>query len=156
MFRALVLLLILPMLLMPPGMCICQFVPIGNVSAASVPAPPDRHPSVGHDSDPRPDCTCDSCCRARAAAVPERGDDQPTQPPSDPGPGKHLPGCPAAVGDVPLNAAVPPIKAQADLVATANFFTPITETLVSRDRTQPVPSRTSSPPLFISHCTLLI
>jgi hypothetical protein len=57
---------------------------------------------------------------------------------------------------VPLNAAVPPIKAQADLVATANFFTPITETLVSRDRTQPVPSRTSSPPLFISHCTLLI
>jgi hypothetical protein len=27
--RALALLLTLPMLLMPPGMCICQFVPIG-------------------------------------------------------------------------------------------------------------------------------
>ncbi len=161
MFRALVLLLMLPPMLMPPGMCICQFVPIGKVPVAPVSALPDRQSSVGHASNPRPDCTCDSCRHSRtASAVPEGGNDQPTQPPtggpSGPGPGKHWPGCPAAVGDVPLNAAVPHVKTQADLVATTNFFTPITETLVSRDRTQPVPSPTSSPPLFISHCTLLI
>lgn len=160
MIRALVLLLILPMLLLPPGMCICQFVPIGNAPAAPVPASPDRQPSVGPASNLQPDRACDSCCRTRTAAVPECGDDWPTQPPAErpsaPGPGKHWPGCPAAIGDLPLNAAVPPVKVQADLVATASFFTPITETVVSPDRTAPLPPPASSPPLFISHCALLI
>lgn len=154
------LLLILPMLLMPPGMCICQFVPIGNASAGPVPASPDREPSVGYAADTRSDCACRSCQRAgTASAVPERGDDRPTQPvggPSDPWPGKHWPGCPAAVVDMPLNAAIPPVKVQTDLVAAATFFTPTTETVVSPDRAAPLPSPTGSPPLFISHCALLI
>lgn len=160
MFRALVLLLILPMLLMPPGVCICQFVSIGNATAAPVPTSPSHNPPVGQASDPLPGCTCDSCRRARtASAVPEGVDDQPTQlpeQPSAPGSGKHWPGCPAAVGDLPLNAAAPPVKVQADFVVAASFFTPITETVVSPHRAAPFLSPTSSPPLFISHCTLLI
>ena len=161
MFRVLVLLLILPPMLMPPGMCICQFVQIGNVPAAPVSALPDRQSSVGHASSPRPDCACDSCRRARtASAGPGRGDDQPTQPPSErpsgPWPGKHWPGCPAAVGDVPLNVAVPTITAQADLTTAAGFFTPIAETVVSSGCVAPVLPPAASPPLFISHCALLI
>jgi hypothetical protein len=156
--RTLVLLLILPMLLMPPGMCICPFVPIGNATAASIPAPPDRERSVGRAPSPQQDRACDSCCRARTSAVPQRGDDQPTLPQSErpSTPGKHLPGCPAAVGDLPLNVAVPPVKVQADFAAPDNFSTPVCETAAPSDCTRPVPTPTGSPPLFISHCTLLI
>lgn len=156
MFRALVLLLILPTLLMPPGMCICQFVPIGEVPAAPT-SLSHRHPSVGHAADPRPDCTCDSCRRSRTAdTAPERKDDQPTRTPSGPGPGKHWPDCPAAVRDVPLNVAVPTVTVQADVVATISFLTPIVEAVASPDHAARVSPPVVSPPLFISHCALLI
>jgi hypothetical protein len=157
MFRVLVLLLILPLLLMPPGVCVCQFFPIGN--AAASPAARDRNPSVGCASDPFPDCTCDSCHARAASAAPEGVDDQPArQPEQRParGHGEHWPGCPAAVGNLPIGAAVPPVKVQADFVVAASFFTPITVTAVSPGRAATVPPRTGSPPLFISFCTLLI
>lgn len=155
MFRALVLLLLLPLLLLPPGMCICQFVPIGKASPVPTSAP---RATVGQAAEPRPDCTCDSCHRSQAAAAPERGDDRPTQPPGGPAPvpAKHWPGCPAAIGDMPLNMAVPPVKVQVDLTATADFLTTVAEAVVSLDRTTPVSPPVGTPPLFISHCALLI
>lgn len=155
MFRALVLLLILPPLLIPPGMCICQFVPIGKASAAPTPSP---HASVGQAAGPRSDCTCDSCRRSRTAAVPERGDDRPTPPPGGPVPvpGKHWPGCPAVGGLAPLSTVVLPAPVQADLVLAPDFYTPIAESDIPLDRTAPASPPFSSPPLFISHCALLI
>lgn len=150
---------LLPML-MPPGMCICQFVPIENVSATPLAASPDRRGSVPHATDPRPDCNCNSCRHARAATVaPERGDGQPAWPPggapSAPGSGKHWPGCLAAMGDVPLATTVVPVAVQADVAATS-FLTPVAAAVVSPDRVAPAPPPTASLPLFISHCALLI
>jgi hypothetical protein len=161
MFRALVLLLILPPMLLPPGMCVCQFIPVGKASTAPVSAPPSRQTSLGHNTDPQPDCTCDSCRHARTApTVPEGENEQairtPADGPSNPGPGKHLPCCPAAVVDVPLNVAVITVTTQVDLVVTAGFFTPVAETVVSPGRVAPVPPPVGSPALFISHCALLI
>lgn len=158
MLRALVLLLMLPPMLMPPGMCICQFVPVGTASNP-LPASSSRELSASHDASPRADCTCASCRSQTGSALPTGSDNQPTQSddgPSRPGPGKHWPGCPAAADAAPFNMVVPAVTVQADLVAAAGFFTPVEVAVVSPVRPTPVPSPAHSPPLFISHCTLLI
>jgi hypothetical protein len=157
MFRVLVLILMLPPMLMPPGMCICQFAPLGKASDAPLSASPGRPHAVGNSTDPRPDCTCDSCRRARTtAAVPEGRDDQPAGGPSAPGPGKHWPGCPAATGDAPLTTAIPTLTVQVDLSPAADTCIPVVIAVVQSGRAAPVPSPVISPPLFITHCTLLI
>jgi hypothetical protein len=51
---------------------------------------------------------------------------------------------------------VPTVTVQADLVAAAGFFTPVEVAVVSPVRATPIPAPAYSPPLFISHCTLLI
>lgn len=155
MIRALVLLLILPTLLMPPGMCICRLMPAA--SATPTPAFPSGKTTASHAADPRPDCSCDSC-RARAAALAHSGSGtEPTSPsPSDSGPAKHSPGCPAAADAAPLGLLLPTTTVQVDFVATSGLFTTISELVVSTVRVAPVPKLDCSPPLFISHCTLLI
>lgn len=158
MLRALVLLLMLPPMLMPPGMCICQFVPTGTASAPPS-ASPVRELSASHDTNPRADCTCASCRSQAGAALPADSDNQPS--PGDDGPsrhepGKHWPGCPAAADATPFNMVVPTVTVQADLVAAAGFFTPVVVAVVSPVRATPIPAPAYSPPLFISHCTLLI
>lgn len=152
MFRALVLLLILPPLLMPPSMCICQFVPVGKASPA-----PERRSVASHATSPRPDCNCYSC---RSQAATEHGKDDPTQKPTEepfgPEPGKHWPGCPAAVGSIPLSTTLPTVTTQVDLGAMITLFCPAPETIALARRAAPVSRPAVSPPLFISHCTLLI
>lgn len=159
MFRALVLLLILPQMLMPPGTCICQFVSIGEASG-SIPASTSPQPSPGRATGHRLDSPCDACHCSQSAALPERCDDQPSHAPDDgpssPVPGKHWPGCPAVFGVAPFNMAVPTVEVQADFVATSGFCAPIAETVVPLDRAAPVSPSFGSPPLFISHCSLLI
>lgn len=49
MLRAMVLFLMLPPMLMPPGMCICQFVPDATASAR-LSASRDRELSASHDA----------------------------------------------------------------------------------------------------------
>lgn len=158
MLRALVLLLMLPPMLLPPGMCVCQFVPVGTVPAP-LSASRDRELSASHDANPRADCTCASC-RSRAGAAPSEGGDNAPTPrddgPSRPEPGKHWPGCPAAADATPFNMVVPTVTVQADLAAATGFFTPVEVAVVPPVRATPVPAPAYSPPLFISHCTLLI
>lgn len=154
MLRVLVLTLILPQTLLPQGMCICQFVTTGTPSAARQSRSPGRELAASHAATPRPDCSCDSC-RSRPVLVDDRPAPHPGDAPSGPGPGKHLPGCPAAVGDAPLGPTVPSVTVPPDLVVTAHFFAPTAKAVVSPVR---VPSVTPSgtQPLYISHCTLLI
>lgn len=157
MVRVLVLLLIQPAMLMPPGMCICQFFPIGKVTYASA----NLQRPVGQADHHQSDCSCESCAFAKTTSVPECGDDRPNhhappQQPSAPSPGKHCPGCPAAVGESPLTFAVPTVTVQADLIAVATFYSPRTESVVPRERVAPPSPTPASPPLFISYCSLLI
>jgi hypothetical protein len=51
---------------------------------------------------------------------------------------------------------VPTVTVQTDLVAAAGFFMPVEVAVVSPVRVTPIPAPAYSPPLFISHCTLLI
>lgn len=152
MFRSLVTLLVALPMLMPPGMCICQFAPTGKVSAS----PPSwaGQRQTDHTTDSRVDCRCDSC-RERAAAT---GEDRPASPDEAPvGPGKHAPGCPAAYGDVPTKmAASTTVTIHLDAHPQC-FFSLVAEpaALVGRGR-EGVSRPAVSPPFFISHCTLLI
>ena len=159
MFRALVLFLILPPLLMPPGMCICQLVPTTSASTTP-PSAPAEQPTASHAASPRPDCTCYSCRSQAASGAPEHGDrhlaQTPTEEPFGPEPGKHWPGCPAAVGSAPLVVVLPTVTTPVDLAAITTSFAPAAETVVSAIRAVPVSAPAVSPPLFISHCTLLI
>ena len=147
MLRALVLLTMLPPMLMPLG-----------TASAPLPTSLTREFSAAHDASPRADCTCASC-RPATAALPIGSDSQPSPSddgPSRPGPGEHWPGCPAAADAVPFNVVVPTVTVQAELVAAAGFFTPVEVAVGSPVRATSVPSPAHSPPLFISHCTLVI
>ena len=157
--QALVLLLVLPSLLMPPRMCICQFASLGIGAAESRSASPDRPLMLAHSDNHRTECACESC-RTRAAAAFQEGHNgqpsrRPADAPADPGPAKHWPGCPAAAGVGPLKMILPAVTALDD-AATTTFCTPNAVTAVSTVRAAPVTSRAVLPALFISHCSLLI
>ena len=151
MARAFVLLLILPTLLMPPGVCICRIVPLAGEPVA--PLSP-RHAALSHAVSPRPDCSCNSCRTRTAAACGQEDQTPPDRGPA--GPRDHWPGCPAAVGAVPLSMVVPTAAVTPEFPATVGFFTPVVEAVAFPARVTAAPSPAASPPLFISFCTLLI
>ncbi len=152
MARVLVLLLILPPLLMPPGMCICQFTPVANASPVST-IPAERRSAASHTQSPKKDCACDSC-RSRGAVA---GHDN-ELPPREPvrGPTEHWPGCPAAADSLPLSLVLPTLTLEADFTFASEFVTATGEVANPVARILPLPPQTASPPLFISHCSLLI
>lgn len=160
MVRSLVLLLILPRLLLPPGMCLCQFVAVGKASATPSSSPPSRDvPSASHAATARPGCPCDSCRPRTPSADLGLDDDLPAKPadePAAPGSGKHWPGCPlAAVGAELPNLVMPTVSVDVDHVS-ADCNTSLAVLVVPPLRAVPASAPAVSPPLYISHCSLLI
>lgn len=159
MSRELVLLLTLPALLTPQGMCVCQFVPIALTAAASRSAPTPDGFSADHAANAHPDCVCEAC-RSRATAdsggngrhrsSPDGGPNAPVPP------GKHWPGCPAAADAVPLAVTAPAVAVPTDFLAAADQLSPLAEAIPSNFRVSPRPAPAAPRPLFISHCALLI
>ena len=150
MLNALVLLLTLPALLMPPGMCVCRLTPVSQTHAP-VPSPTPGGPlELAHAANPRPDCSCESC-RSRS----EPSDDPQSPTPEPCGPAEHAPGCPAAAGAAPLSLVVPAVTVTVDL--TAFELTPLLlEPVAPPTRVRSAPSLAALRPLFLSHCALLI
>lgn len=157
MLRSVVTFLVAVPMLMPPGMCICQFAPTGKASAVTRSEVGQQR--VGHTADSRTDCRCDSCReRAAAAGLPTGGEDGPSSSDEAPfGPGKHAPGCPAALGDVPTKMAASTVTIHLDTNPVGCFVPPVVEPTASVGRGRVCVSHpAASPPLFISHCSLLI
>lgn len=153
------LLALLPML-MPPGMCVCQFLPAERAHASLAPVSPALPPVPVH-ADARRDCSCDSCRERAATNVRDEAAGRRTppahDPPSRPGPVEHWPGCPAAIGAAPLTVALPSVTIHIHVDAPAPFTTPQVEPVSTHDRPLTrVMSPHASPPLFLSHCALLI
>ncbi len=160
-------------LLMPEGMCWCQLLPRrvaglpptgpSAAVAQSTPAGPDASEEVSR-------CSCKRHRKGRTASddsvssgefgapchcpsCPDRKQDQHL-----PGPSGHLPGCPA-VHSVPVvlagaetaGGAVQPllVSAFADVLPAAVPASP-------RRQATPAVPHLPSPPLFLSHCALLI
>jgi len=147
MFRLVLTLLIALPMLVPPGMCICQFAPVGSASAGTSYQLEVRH-AAG-----RSDCRCESCS-GRVADDHGRKvkpSDSPVVPKHD----DHAPHCPAALGDLPTKMAVPALVIHLD--TDVGFVSAVVERNVFRAQDRDIVSHVStSPPLFISHCTLVI
>jgi hypothetical protein len=154
MFRAVVTVLVAVPMLMPPGMCLCQFAPAGTTAAGTRSAAA-RTSVPGHSPGDGRDCRCDSC---RGQALTLGGQESaPAGPPTHPEPGKHAPGCPASLGDTPTKMASPALALHLDANPAPGFVSAVVETRRARGRDRDAASHAdSSPPLFLSHCSLLI
>jgi hypothetical protein len=147
MFRLLLTILIALPMLMPPGMCVCQFAPIASNEAVTRFEMEERHVAG------RTDCHCASCLGRAVDDVGRKAMpyDSPVAPKHD----DHSPHCPAALGDLPTKMAVPAITIHLD--TDVGFISAVVEGVAIRARTIDVVNKTESfPPLFISHCTLVI
>lgn len=162
MFRVLLTSLVgLPML-MPPGMCLCQFLPCGRASAAGSGQTSAGEAAASPGVESAPSCGCRN----------QRGNsEQAKQEPGKPGgwenlpagdscpvplPGGHAPGCPAACSSAAEKVALPGFQIQI-LAAPALSFVGIAA--VNDKANVPaygLPAHVHSPPLFLAHCTLLI
>ena len=147
MFRSVLTILVALPMLVPPGMCVCQFAPVGSESAGTSFQLEVRH-TAG-----RSDCHCESC---RVRVADDRGREaKPSDAPVAPGHGDHAPHCPAALGDLPTKMAVPAFAIHLD--ADVGFVSAVVEPIVIRARVRDsVHLVMTSPPLFISHCALVI
>ena len=157
MLRAVLTFLIAVPMLMPPGMCICQFASAGSACSPSAPLTAPLHDG-GHPASV--DCCCDSC-RERAGAISavsqEEEKPRPPDRPASPHPGKHAPGCPAALGDIPNKMATAAVMLHLDASPAVGFVSAVVPATAPRSRDRDIENfAVVSPPLFISHCALLI
>jgi hypothetical protein len=154
MLRAVITFLIAVPMLMPPGMCICQLAPAGQVSGAKPVF--ERQETVSHSVAARGTCRCESC-REQQAPGSDGRKQTPTGSPAQPEPGKHAPGCPALLGDMPTKMAATALTLLLDASPVSAFVSAIVETDSLRWRDRDTTAVTASPPpLFLAYCSLLI
>lgn len=143
--RTLLLILVAPVLLMPPGMCICQFVPCGEVGRGD--------PVASGESEAASVCTCSHTDGGANAELPcgcPAGGGKPR-----PLPGKPWPDCPVVTGTAPDKFTTPsPVLLALDPAAVVLWVVEVP--VVPAGRTHQVSPRLASPPLFISQCSLVI
>jgi len=132
-------------LLQPTGLCVCK---------ADGPArPPVEHRPVAaetHAPAVAKRAGCCSRCHAPAAANPP----SPCPPADD---GSHMPGCPASAGADALKW-IEPATALVDLLPASDLISlPAVEVVAPVFRvTHSTTVRHPSPPLYLSHCSLVI
>ena len=140
-FRALVFLLAGWPLLVPPGLCICQFIRGTEIA----PRLSDRSCAGGHD-DCCPDADCDG---ATTHGVPCGNDRTPTDE-------QHPPGCPAnkKVDHSRLLERPQPLASASLLTRPLSYFLDLS----SGQRLDAVrfPAHASHQPIYLAFCTLLI
>lgn len=140
-------------LLQPAGYCVCKADGFGGSSPVrgSVEVqPPD------HAAGKKAGCTCSDCTspgKSRITTTPTA----PT-PPAGPTPVKdHLPGCPASPGADSLKWVDPTPQVVTVLALPALVCLPaFNPALTAAAPTFPVVRWWSSPPLYLSHCSLVI
>ncbi len=158
MLRGLVTLLVSLQLLMPPGMCICQFAPHANeVSVATL---RDGQNAAHHTTEELRSCRCTACLSQvthdRGTAPSELAQKPFQEEQNTPKPANHFPGCPAELGDMPTKMAVSNVILELDdfeAVSLVDRWIATDPVGREKDRLNFTPH---SPPFFISHCTLLI
>ena len=140
-------------LLQPPGVCVCK---AGGVDG---PSPVQESVEVqpqGHSAGNRTGCTCSECApvvKGRTAATLT-----PSSPPASPSPADdHLPGCPASPGADSLKWVDPSPHLVTVLALPVLVTLTITEPVLTVQPVVPASARwSSSPPLYLSHCSLVI
>ena len=141
MTRVLVLLLVVPSLLMPPGMCVCQCF-----RGVSQPSTTVKHVVATHHT---PVCTCESCRESREVESPQH------RLPGKPAPTDHLPGCPAALDAAQVAAVVPALAVVSCDLPLAPFDRPTLEPSGRLSRPTDAPAA-PFPSRALAHRVLLI
>lgn len=159
--RTLLLLLIAPVMLMPPGMCICQFVPCGWEMGTGR---GDLSASLRSSSQTTTTVTC-TCDKRRSGSQDHRSSGVSTSQDREtasggekpcPCPGKPWPGCPAVTGEDQAKVAPPPSAVLSSLDLACEFVQFVEVPAVPVARVDFKSLHPASSPLFICHCTLLI
>lgn len=154
MVRAAVLLLMLPSLLMPPGVCICQFVALRESPASSspvaLPAPSD------HSKRARSECSCTACRSHLDTDQVDLGNGLARGEPSPIEEHGHWPGCPAAINAVAHSLPLPVTTVPADVCSPPAVFTGVEPALIQPILMKDQTATAYSPPLFLANCSLLI
>lgn len=134
-------------LLMPPGMCLCQFVTCAQTES------PDA--TVALDAD--------DCCSHSHSSKPNdepSGNDDGQQPPSKPAPHQHAPDCPALTDGVTGKTVIVSAADLSSLTLLPAPFDPFAPMAspdsASRRQQDPFAAASTLPPLYLSHCALLI
>ena len=137
----------LPML-MPPGMCVCQFMPCNNASNGYV------RTSYVSTGDPDKCCKCSSRSDRAGLVAPIGG----TVAKSSPGqlPHEHAPSCPAALGATPNKISPAPFVMPPSLDLAVSYFWVEIQTISSRGQQDEALVQGSPPPLFLAHCSFLL
>lgn len=137
-------------LLLPPGYCVCEAGDTGcmqpsRAKVAGTITPPPSHKTEG--------------CSHRHVAQTVSGTalgDQPPQGPAAPIPNDHSPGCPAASPAVErLQWSDPTPGVTAALLPVA-FVALEPAPVAARPADRPCTRRHAAPPLYLSHCSLVI
>lgn len=156
MFRTLVTALVSLQLLMPPGMCICQAAPLRSALASKSVASPEMGLVSAAPGTHRASCQCESC-RTPSDRTDRNESPESERTPNPPSPGKHAPGCPASLGDMPNKLLAPSAEAPTNVAQAFCDLLPPASFSISVATLRDCPNDTAkSPPLFISHCALLI
>jgi hypothetical protein len=146
--------------LLPPGMCLCQFVPSAT-HRQELRTPPAIPPATATHTD-------DSCCSCPACRPMARTDAPPPGEQTTPdleAPHEHHPlptpaapcsGCPVVAAGPLARAVILDAPEQAPLANAVHFVAPLVEVVSARaDRPYLTPIPAASP-LFVSHCAFLI
>lgn len=141
-------------LLQPTGFCICKFAVNRGGSTRQATFSTHAGPSVASP--------CTACCNtsrcpehASQAAAPQAGrTSQSSQPaPTDE---RHMPGCPASNTAEASKWVEPTPPLPADLPPSEPVAFPHFKVVAVTLLTTPPPYRSSAPPLYLSHCSLVI
>lgn len=158
MLRGFVTLFVSLQLLMPSGMCICQFAPVANafiVASLRSGENANHHVSVAQNNCRCPVCLGDeSSERVSTSTSPTSKSSQ--ESPFIPRPAKHYPGCPAELGDMPTKIAVPTVTLEFDDFEPVRVLDWSIGSLHTSPKKYRLAFTLHSPPFFISDCTLLI
>lgn len=136
----------LPML-MPPGICVCQFVPCGDASteyqetsSETVAVATERCKCSTHRDKTELASTDELLAKLSPGHAPH----------------EHAPGCPAKLGTTPNKIAPPPLVAPDALDLAVSYCWVEVQSIASRKLTDEVLVQGSPPPLFLAHCAFLL
>jgi hypothetical protein len=137
-------------LLQPPGFCVCKAVPAAR-------APSEHEGRDGSDFEPKVGASKPVCCSHRHG-----GEDRPIPVPHPPveqgSDDDHMPGCPASPGIDSSKWAEPTPSVTAALTRPVGGVAILSDEAVYSPNPsfKPAVRWPSSPPLYLSHCSLVI
>lgn len=147
--------------LVPPGMCLCQFVPAVAAPHQAREVPPAFPTSVAaHIEDAS--CWCAACQKAAPAAAPRSHEqtgpecETPHERHSLPTPTSPYSGCPVVCAGPAARVAILCAPEQAPLDTAVHFVVSTVEAVSTRADRPTLLVKPAAPPLFVRHCAFLI